>query len=104
MKRVRWWDWLPIFGWRVVMTCDAADEVPDKLPRNGAALVASGTVAKWLVFDCACRTGHRIMLPLQGAPRWQVVGQRPLTVAPSVDYRGHRRCHYVLRDGSVRWV
>ena len=43
------------------MTVDEADEVPAELPRNNAVLV--GTVkTKWIVFDCPCQTGHRIML------------------------------------------
>jgi hypothetical protein len=105
VTRISWWQWLPVFRWRVVATCDEADEVPQALPRNAAVLVASGDLMKWLVFDCPCRSGHRMMLPLQGKPRWNVVSMRPLTVAPSVDYRGaDRRCHYIMRAGSVDWV
>lgn len=104
LKKIAWWQWIPVFGWRVVGTCEAADEVPHKLPRNGAVLVVSGGVQKWIAFDCACRTGHRILLPLQGSPRWRVGRADPLTIAPSVDSTGARRCHYIVRDGRIHWA
>ena len=105
VTQVPWWQWLPLFRWRVVASCEAADEVPLALPRNGAVLVASGDFVKWLVFDCPCRTGHRLMLPLQGKPRWRVESTQGLTVMPSVDFHGKgRRCHYFIRTGRVEWV
>ena len=88
---------------------ESADEVPDKLPRNGAVLVGSASHLKWIVFDCPCRRGHRIMLntdPLR-RPTWQVANgsTRHLTVTPSVDYQDeHFHCHYFIRDGKVLWA
>jgi hypothetical protein len=92
-----------------VGTVDSADEVPDKLPRNGAALVGSASHLKWIVFDCPCRRGHRIMLNTDPArrPTWQVAegATNRLTITPSVDYRGKdRRCHYHIRIGKVLWA
>jgi len=105
LTRIRWWQWLPIFRWRVIATCEAADEVPLKLPRNAAVVVISGGVMKWLAFDCPCRSGHRVMLPLQGQPHWTLNSLQPLTVAPSVDRHGKgRSCHYFIRSGGVHWV
>ena len=107
--KIRWWNWLPFQGWRSVGMAELADEVPNKLPRNGAVLVGSASYLKWIVFDCPCRRGHRIMLntdPIR-RPTWQVVkgSTKHLTIMPSVDFRGeHRRCHYFIRGGKVLWA
>ncbi len=105
VNSIGWWQWLPFWAWRIVSTYEAVDEVPQSLPRNGVALVASEDVLKWLVFDCPCRSGHRIMLTLQGRPRWTFNSPDRLSVSPSVDYRGvDRRCHYIIRNGRVKWT
>ena len=51
----RWWRavW-PFSPWRIVAEVDAADEVPDRLPRKGAVLVGSRQHPKWIAFDCPC--------------------------------------------------
>lgn len=102
-----WWQWLPLHGWRVVGTVESADEIPLKLPRNGAILVGSQVKPKWVAFDCPCRTGHRIMLNADRTrrPYWQALDIRRLTLSPSVDYlTSHQRCHYIIRNGRVEWV
>jgi len=105
VSSIGWWQWLPLWSWRIVSTYEAVDEVPQFLPRNGVALVASEGVLKWLVFDCPCRSGHRMMLALQGSPRWTFSSHERLSVSPSVDYRGaDRRCHYIIRNGRVKWT
>ncbi len=101
------WGRLGFFKWRVVQVVDAADEVPKRLPRNGAFLVGSRRRWKWIVFDCPCWTGHRIMLNLDKArwPYWTVTKRGGLTISPSIDYkRWGRRCHFFIRNGVVRWV
>lgn len=93
--------------YRVLATVAHADEVPDELPRRGAALVGEPGVPKWLVFDCPCRERHRVMLNLDLAlsPHWFVSGGERLTISPSVDApSAHGRCHYFVRDGRVKWV
>ena len=35
MSVIPWWQWLPIYGWRIVATVAAADEIPNRLPRRG---------------------------------------------------------------------
>jgi hypothetical protein len=107
MTKIRFWQWLPVFRWRVVAVVDSADEVPRKLPRNGAVLVGSHTRPKWIVFDCPCRSGHRIMLNTDRArsPHWSTTVQGRLTISPSVDFKeSNRRCHYFVRNGRIRWV
>ena len=93
--------------WRIAEVFDAADLVPEKLPRNGAVLVGTTQRPKWLVFDCPCRRGHRIMLTLDAAhrPHWKVTDFDNLSLWPSVDYvTDSQRCHYILKDGRVLWV
>jgi hypothetical protein len=104
-----WTSWLPFRRWRVVGIVPSADEVPPILPRNGAVLVCDGGPPKWIVFDCPCRTGHRIMLNTdrQRYPAWRVdlVSLDRLTLSPSVDaHDDKRRCHYLVRNGRIVWV
>lgn len=105
--KIAWWDWLPFWRWRLVGTVESADEVPDKLPRNSVVLVGTSNSMKWIIFDCPCRTGHRIMLNADIArrPNWAVQNWERLTIFPSVDFRGdHMRCHYFIRGGRILWA
>jgi hypothetical protein len=107
IDKIRWWQWLPFWRWRIVGQAEAADEVPSRLPRNGAVFIGSETYPKWLAFDCPCRSGHRIMIPLDKArrPHWRIVTSAPLSVHPSVDYTAKdRRCHYFIRQGRIKWA
>ena len=104
-----WWQRaaLPWRKWQVVLQVEAGDDVPEDLPPRTAALVAPGGQPTWVVFDCPCGAGHRIMLNLNPARRpWWVLRSRvPLTIAPSIDDVGHRRrCHFFVRNGKVRWA
>lgn len=106
VANIKWWQWIPIWRWRIVTVVDAADEIPAKLPRNGAVMVGSIDHPKWLAFDCPCRTGHRIMVTLEAAhtPRWNIKSGKKLSVWPSVDYRDRNmRCHYIIRNGRIVW-
>lgn len=102
------WRRLAFGRWRLIGTVESADEVPEKLPHEGVVLVAEGAKTKWLVFDCPCRTGHRIMLNAdrQRRPFWTFhQNESRLTIAPSIDYRTReRRCHYFIRNGRVVWA
>jgi hypothetical protein len=107
ITKIPFWQWLPIFTWRIVAVVDSADDIPRRLPRNGAVLVGPRTRPKWIAFDCPCRSGHRIMLSADKAhtPHWTTTVQGQLTINPSIDYRGSaRRCHYIVRNGRVHWV
>jgi len=107
MTKISWWQWLPFFRWRIVTVVDSADNVPERLPRNGAALVGDRAHPKWIVFDCPCRRGHRIMLNIDKArsPRWSTTSQGLLSISPSVDYQHlARRCHYFITRGRIKWV
>jgi hypothetical protein len=105
--KISWWQWLPLFRWRIVAVVESADDIPRRLPRNGAVLVGSVSHPKWIAFDCPCRTGHRIMLNTDKArsPRWTTTVNGRLTLSPSVDYHhSQQRCHYFVRNGRIQWV
>src|SRR5260370_36751997 len=107
MAVIRWRHWWPRRKWRVVVNVADADDIPNRLPRNGVALVGSAEAPKWLAFDCPCRAKHRIMVNLDHhrRPAWRVRMLTPLTVSPSFDYReDNRRCHFLLKGGHIQWV
>lgn len=95
--------------WRVEATVSEVDQVPRRIRARRAFLVAAEARRKWLVFDCPCGSGHRILLNLDRSrrPFWtlRVAKDRRFTIHPSVDYRDDRRaCHYFLRHGRVAWA
>ncbi|PZS01480.1 MAG: hypothetical protein DLM56_14745 [Pseudonocardiales bacterium] len=67
-----------------------------------------GEPGKWAVLACPCGRGHVIELNLAhpDQARWRLsAGRGGLpSLAPSVDVRAERRCHFWLRGGRVRWV
>jgi hypothetical protein len=107
--KIAWWQWLPFRAWRTVGRVESADEVPDRLPRNGSVIVVSGGLPKWIVFDCPCRKGHRVLLNTDPGrhPAWAVSRswRGKLSISPSVDFHdGARRCHYFVRNGRIIWA
>ena len=110
MKKLSaWWQSLPIpwRAWRIVGQVGAGDEVPDRLPDRGVVLVGPPECSTWAVFDCPCRTGHRLMVNLDRAryPYWSVDSLNPLSIHPSIDDIGpERRCHFIVRGGKIKWA
>lgn len=109
LGRISWWQWVPIpwRRWRIVAAVEAADEVPINLPSRGVVLVGSPNQWKWLAFDCPCNATHRIMVPVDPrmSPRWAVIAVKPLSIAPSFDFRtATRRCHFFVTCGQTVWV
>jgi len=107
MKNISRWQFLPWWPWRIVAIVAEADEVPDKLPYRGAVIVGSPSYLKWLVFDCPCRKGHRIMVTLDRhhKPYWRLSNNFLMSLWPSVDAKfSGRRCHYIIRNGATHWV
>ena len=108
LKRIPWWRKLPLpFKWSVVLVVDAADEIPDKLPRSAAVRVQDGDQPKWIAFDCPCKRGHRVMLNLdqRRRPYWTVTASSRFTISPSVnDFSIDSNCHYFVRSGKIQWV
>ncbi len=105
---IGWWQWLPIHRWRIVATVPSADEIPDRLPKRAAVVVATDNFSKWIVFDCPCRSGHRVMLntdPMR-RPAWSLAtSQAGLSISPSIDFtEGTRRCHFFMRAGRIAWA
>lgn len=96
--------------WRLEAMVSDMDEVPLSIRPRRAYLVGTPSRHKWLVFDCACGGGHRILLNLDPArrPFWTLrlsKTTRALSLHPSVDYHDDcRTCHYILSDGRIKWV
>jgi Family of unknown function (DUF6527) len=93
--------------WKVSATVAEADLVPDRIGADSAVLVGTKALPKWLVFDCPCNSGHRIMLNLSKTrrPFWRIIHGQYLTVKPSIDFEENgRRCHYLIRNGHIIWV
>ena len=70
-------------------------------------LVGAPEHPTWAVFDCPCRTGHRLMVNLDRArhPFWRIESARPLSIYPSIDnLTPARRCHFIIRNGKLRWA
>jgi hypothetical protein len=106
---IHWRQWLPFQRWRCIGIVESADDIPLKLPRNAAVIVASGGPPKWISFDCPCRSGHRVLLNTDPSrkPSWSIMQspKRGLSIAPSVDFRdGRRRCHYFVSNGRIIWA
>lgn len=102
-----WWSWLPRRRYRVVGSVDAADLVPDRLPRKAMVLVENSHGPAWVAFDCPCRRRHRLLLPLdeRRRPHWRLTVACFASLYPSVDsHENGTRCHFVLRQGRVRWA
>lgn len=109
LRRISIWNWLPWPGrkFRVIQVVEAADEVSERLPRNGAVVVGSMERPTWIAFDCPCEEHHRVMLNLdtRRRPAWTMQSAKPLTLRPSIDeLRPGKRCHYLIRKGKVRWA
>ena len=110
--RRSWWEFeqrLPRRRWYIEGSVEQADDGPGVIPPRRAFLVGNRRHRKWLVFDCPCDSGHRIMLNLdrRRRPFWilRASRRRRITVSPSVAYRGRDRCcHYALSNGRVLWL
>jgi len=107
----RWWQPLQALVSRPVTlrreVISSVLDVPAELRRRTAFIVAKGDIEQWLIFDCPCAAGHRVMLNLDltSRPNWHVVDRQRLTLRPSVDeVTEHGRCHYVINKGKVIWV
>ena len=96
-------------AWRLEAMVPDMDEVPLTIRPRRAYLVGTPSHHKWLVFDCPCGDGHRILLNLDASrlPIWtlQLSKTKVLSLRPSVNYHDqHRTCHYILSNGRIRWV
>lgn len=95
--------------WRLEAVVPEMDKVPLTIRPHRAYLVGTPSRRKWLVFDCPCGGGHRILLNLDASrrPVWtlHLSKTKILTLRPSVNYHDeHRTCHYTLSNGRIEWV
>jgi hypothetical protein len=103
------WEWLPFRRWRVVGQVEAADEIPERLPKRAIVVVRSAGQNKWLGFRCPCGKEHEILLNLDPdrPPAWRFdqSSRGKITIFPSIDYLDSgRRCHFHLRNNKVLWA
>ncbi|MBN9605805.1 MAG: hypothetical protein J0G30_04270 [Actinomycetales bacterium] len=102
LTRLRAWG-----RWKITSRLRSVADVPERLPQRHAILVGGIDFDKWLVFECPCRRGHRVVLNLDLGrwPSWRIASAIPLTIQPSVDEESSvGRCHYFVRKGRVRWI
>ena len=86
---------------------DAADLIPERLPRKGLVVVEDRKGPSWVAFNCPCREHHRLMVRLSASsnPHWRLDGDKRLSLRPSIDsHDDGRRCHFWLTNGKIRWV
>ena len=105
--KVSLWARRPRRRYFVLGEVDAADEIPEKLPRKALVVVRQPGRPTWLAFDCPCKGRHRLLVNLdpRRRPFWRLSrGPHGPSVSPSIDYRvPGSRCHFVVRDGRIRW-
>lgn len=100
-------EWASLRRWHVAGSYDDIDDVPDVLRSRAIAIVTTPTFVKWIIFDCPCRSGHRIMVNADPSrkPSWGLRSQAPATIWPSVDFSNYeRRCHYSIINGRTHWA
>lgn len=108
-RLIGWWRLLPLpwHAWRIVRYVPSADEVPERLAHRSVVLVGNPGRATWAALDCPCKTGHRLLVNLDGTrrPVWRIESRRPLSIHPSIDdVTPERRCHFTIRNGKAKWV
>lgn len=100
-------EWASRRRWRVTGSYADLDDVPEVLKTREIAIVATPQFVKWIIFECPCRTGHRIMVNADPSrkPAWDLRAKLPATIWPSVDFANHeRRCHYSIVNGRTHWA
>jgi hypothetical protein len=85
---------------------DSRSVMPSTLLMTDFIVVGSVRQPKWAIFDCPCGAGHRIEVPLDGkGSGWKLSRSRGRpTLAPSIHVRGGSGCHFVVDQGTIRWV
>ena len=84
------------------------DEVPAD-PRAKTVHIVGENGYRWkAVFRCPCGCGELIQLNLtpEGRPRWNVTEEenQTVTIRPSINRVRGCCSHFILRDGTVKWV
>lgn len=62
---------------------------------------------QWAIFDCPCRTGHRLTVSLRSDdhPHWSASWRgASVSLHPSLWLRDACRSHFWIRDNKVKWV
>jgi hypothetical protein len=105
-RSLGWTAWIPRRRYFVAAEYEAADQLPDRIPRRAVLLVRPQQQLTWLALDCPCTRRHRLLVNLDPgrSPTWSVEA-RPVTISPSIDVVDDGvRCHFTIRHGRVRWA
>lgn len=90
-------------GVRIV---DRVSDIPKKTD-SSIFLVERDGRYQWAVFDCPCRTGHRLTVSLRKTeqPHWAANCQgSKVSLYPSLWLGDNCRSHFWIRDNKVNWV
>lgn len=58
---------IPSRHWAIEMTVPDIEDVPARIRKRRACLVAVSQLEKWLVFKCPCNSGHQVVLNLDSS-------------------------------------
>jgi len=78
-------------------------EIPDHIKRE-AYIVEKGGRRVWLVFDCPCNNGHRLMVNLseKRKPFWSIkIRKHQLSVSPSVWLHDECYSHFWIENSNI---
>ena len=81
-------------------------DVPEKLDGQ-AYIVKRNGKDMWLVFDCPCSSGHKLVLNLSRSryPFWQTkLKKNVLNVLPSVWVTDECHSHFFIKNNDVVWA
>jgi hypothetical protein len=102
-----WWArHRPRWRYCIAGSVDAADLLPDLLPKKALVVVENDERATWVAFDCPCKRRHRLLIPLSTSkqPHWKLRRDKRPSLTPSVDsHDGVQRCHFWLTNGPMGW-
>jgi len=90
-----------------VVYVESPADVPDDIDRQTLIVVGNRDFQKWAMLECPCGRGHRLAVSLQPGhrPSWRLTfDERGPSLCPSIDSVARQRCHFLLRNGRVRWV
>jgi len=101
--------WLDRTGlWPVVYRGEHVDDLPDNLKRATVYIVGEDGYDWTAAMLCPGGCGKTLEMNLlpDAKPVWQVREQpnRIVTLHPSIWMKTGCACHFVLRNGRVRWV
>jgi len=97
------WRWPSSVRFKNVTYIASRTALPAALSEDEFIVVGAASRPKWAIFECPCRRGHRIEIPLDSKWRLSRHRGRP-TLVPSIHLDGSWHCHFVVTQGAIHWV